>query len=952
MKSYTCSYLKPCGVEKPWSTLSDKWFKWGQLYSFCKQYDTATKGINSTFDHGCTTIICKQCISVACNETIDPKSLTDCEEKCEFAECKVGCRFYAHIFNEYKGNFSVDYSNQPTARYSIVEDVKGMKNVKFSWDPFYSHGSIQLTSVYLITIHVNSIDKYEHALGLTQNTHITVSMYDICKDMFSRYKYRRTTKIAIKVYPTNFNGPTSIKESKAMNLSIQSEYTSPIEASPVENITIGLPVFQKEMSIIWDITWLDSSDIRSKNKGVNYFYKIKSCSNAEHFQKVKRQKHEYETTLSMFQLKLNNTKYDELETCSIEVDIRSKYGGCFLGSPFYKIIKYPGCKNVINYTSICPPPSYTFIREVYLRATGHTCENQTAQVCGVTNNFYKDLSCTCCYKPKYNISVLWKPFNGSHEVYNYMLRWGTFVGSFIRPMGEKSIRVPANTTSFVITSNSINAYPYVFGIQVYAETNISRTDWKWTKNTAVTLKLKHPDPECISATSPMSALFTIIIPLLILLLISIVVTLMSYRYFKTRRQRKKFSTMDEEVCMEPKRTISADDWEVYPSYITVDEKIGAGAFGTVYRATIETSILVNSQYVKQCGGVDLMNDNMIIAVKFLKEGAEDMEYEDFEEEISLMKCIGYHKNIVNMVGCSTIKPPLCLIVEYMQHGDLLNYMRKHRIKGVNNTSDHCNAMLSPQIMMSFAWQIACGMEYLATNNIVHRDLAARNILVGSANNIKISDFGLSRHVSNELIYVSKNKVRKLPLKWMSTEAIYLQTFTTASDVWAYGVVLFEIVTLGGTPYPTIDNRELGKMLNTGYRMEMPDNCDVEMYDIMLHCWNKTPSERPTFTELREHIEKTVEHEHYFNFEFDESKIYYNTASFRSVQPEDKEEEDDHLTKDCNEKQIDFMDDTFKNKHKSGSLNDENKIERYYSPLKLFSVPCTSFDNPNLTNGVR
>ncbi|XP_065657655.1 fibroblast growth factor receptor-like [Hydra vulgaris] len=161
------------------------------------------------------------------------------------------------------------------------------------------------------------------------------------------------------------------------------------------------------------------------------------------------------------------------------------------------------------------------------------------------------------------------------------------------------------------------------------------------------------------------------------------------------------------------------------------------------------------------------------------------------------------------------------------------------------------------------------MEYLSCIKLVHRDLAARNILVGANKNAKISDFGLTRKINSELNYMGCNR-RLLPIKWMSVEAIFEHMFTSHSDVWSYGVVLFEIVTLGEIPYPSISNRELIDLLKNGYRMDRPDNCSQFMFDYMLRCWNEDPLQRPTFTELRELFEsKLSRSSRYFSFELEE-----------------------------------------------------------------------------------
>ena len=975
MKLSRCSLLLPCG-SKGRNTLQNQWFKWGQLYSFCHQYDDATKGVKSTFGHGCITSNCKECISV-CHKNMSKKSLTDCENSCHSKECKRGCQFYAHIFNRNVGNFSSDLRNLPNIKSNIIQEEKGMTKVNFSWIPIYSNGIRRLSSIYLVTIQANTThkysDKYEYALGLVQAAEYSIHMIDMCKYMFSGYRYKRTTKIAMKVYPINFNGPTKEAHARKMNLVLRSEYTSPIETLPVINVTVGSPIFIQNMYVMWRINWLQPIDFRSN--GVKYFYNIYSCNNAKTLEEMKQLQGrvanlrdiEGETMFNILHLKIYDNVYDELSSCKIIVDFRTKYGACFLGKPTYTMIEYPGCKKVANYTNQCPPlprPVDTFIYEVNATVIGYTCEHYVVQHCPIVTTF----NCSYCNMPKYNISLNWNALDISYPVHSYTLRWGKRK-NIIR---ARKISVSTNTTSYVITTDIITTNYYNFCVQVHAETKHSFKEWIYMKDALLQVELKYPKPILIKTSTkpslkPMTKVNNkiILIVLTVLLFIVVIIIIIKLYVYKEKRQREKYSKI-QEIPMSTKSESIADDWEIYPSNIMISEQIGEGAFGSVYRATIKTSILTTSKYAKQCGGENLVkDDNKPIAVKFLKEGANDREYKDFEEEISLMKLLGYHKHIVNIVGCSTIKQPLCLLLEYMQHGDLLSFMRKHRAEEINSRPDisigQCNekqnSLLSPEIMMSFAWQIASGMEYIATNNVVHRDLAARNVLVGSNNNVKISDFGFSRHVSNELIYTSSNTTRKLPMKWMSIEAIYHQEFTVASDVWAYGIVLFEIVTLGGTPYPSIDNLLLCEMLKSGYRMDKPENCGDEIYNIMLHCWNEITLLRPTFTELREHLEKTIEACHYFNFNINENNIYYNVASFKSVQRNDEEE--NLFTREYNGKpvQVKSMDRVNYSMDDIGVLkaevlnNGNKKRNQYYSPqsIKSFTVieKWASFDNPNL-----
>ncbi|CAH3141391.1 unnamed protein product [Porites evermanni] len=180
----------------------------------------------------------------------------------------------------------------------------------------------------------------------------------------------------------------------------------------------------------------------------------------------------------------------------------------------------------------------------------------------------------------------------------------------------------------------------------------------------------------------------------------------------------------------------------------------------------------------------------------------------------------------------------------------------------------------PTDAMSFAWQIARGMSYLSEKGLVHRDLAARNILVGHGKKLKIGDFGLMREMYHELYEVKKQ--RKLPIKWMAPEAIYEQIFTSKSDVWSYGIVMWEIATLGGSPYPLLNNAEVMSLLRTGHRLEKPDLCSDNFYAFMMECWKQNPDERPSFQELVGRLEGTMtEQVEYLDLkQLDETKAYY------------------------------------------------------------------------------
>ncbi|XP_073255185.1 tyrosine-protein kinase receptor Tie-1-like [Porites lutea] len=189
---------------------------------------------------------------------------------------------------------------------------------------------------------------------------------------------------------------------------------------------------------------------------------------------------------------------------------------------------------------------------------------------------------------------------------------------------------------------------------------------------------------------------------------------------------------------------------------------------------------------------------------------------------------------------------------------------------------------STKQLFPFAWQIAKGMNHLAENNLVHRDLAARNVLVGHDNQIKVSDFGLMRQIYEDVCRSEKSK--KPPAKWMAPESLYQGVYTTKSDVWSFGVVLWEMATLGGVPYPTLTNSELYRLLGKGYRMERPDMCSDDVYELISDCWDEDPYIRPSFYRLIEKLEAIMERDApYLNVnKHNEDRPYYNVPPLASA----------------------------------------------------------------------
>lgn len=287
-------------------------------------------------------------------------------------------------------------------------------------------------------------------------------------------------------------------------------------------------------------------------------------------------------------------------------------------------------------------------------------------------------------------------------------------------------------------------------------------------------------------------------------------------------------------------------WELPREHLTLGNTLGEGAFGKVVRAQTNTGK----------PGIPC-----VVAVKMLKEGHTDAEMMDLVSEMEMMKMIGKHVNIINLLGACTQGGPLYVVVEFAPHGNLRDFLRDHRpSSGYEPTigqEPKEKKTLTQKDLVSFAYQVARGMEYLASRRCIHRDLAARNVLVSDEYVLKIADFGLARDIHCH-DYYRKTTDGRLPVKWMAPEALFHRVYTTQSDVWSYGILLWEIMTLGGTPYPSVPSVEkLFQLLRTGHRMEKPPCCSIEIYMLMRDCWSYQPNERPMFGELVEDLDRIL-----------------------------------------------------------------------------------------------
>uniref|UniRef100_G3TAN0 Tyrosine-protein kinase n=1 Tax=Loxodonta africana TaxID=9785 RepID=G3TAN0_LOXAF len=259
-------------------------------------------------------------------------------------------------------------------------------------------------------------------------------------------------------------------------------------------------------------------------------------------------------------------------------------------------------------------------------------------------------------------------------------------------------------------------------------------------------------------------------------------------------------------------------WILNHEDVSLGELLGKGNFGEVYKGVLKDKTAVAVKTCKE----DLPQE---LKIKFLQEAKILKQYD--------------HPNIVKLIGVCTQRQPIYIIMELIPGGDFLSYLRKKKDE------------LKLKQLVKFSLDAAAGMAYLESKNCIHRDLAARNCLVGENNLLKISDFGMSRQEDGGVY--SSSGLKQIPIKWTAPEALNYGRYSSESDAWSFGILLWETFSLGVCPYPGMTNQQAREQVERGYRMSAPQHCPEDIFKIMLKCWDYKPENRPKFTDLQKEL---------------------------------------------------------------------------------------------------
>ncbi|CAL8380928.1 unnamed protein product [Arctogadus glacialis] len=286
--------------------------------------------------------------------------------------------------------------------------------------------------------------------------------------------------------------------------------------------------------------------------------------------------------------------------------------------------------------------------------------------------------------------------------------------------------------------------------------------------------------------------------------------------------------VDPDTYEDPTQAVEEFTREIDPSRIRIERVIGTGEFGEVCSGRLQI----------------LGKPDVAVAIKTLKGGYSEQQRRDFLREATIMGQF-LNPNIIRLEGVVTRSRPVMIVVEFMENGALDSFLRSH------------DGRFTVVQLSGLLRGVAEGMTYLADMGYIHRDLAARNVLVDQNLVCKVSDFGMSRIVEDDPDSAYSASGGKIPIRWTAPEAVAYGKFSSASDVWSYGILMWEVMSYGERPYWEMSNQDVILSIEEGYRLPAPMGCPVALHQLMLHCWQKERLQRPHFTDVASFLDKLI-----------------------------------------------------------------------------------------------
>ncbi|XP_066517625.1 ephrin type-A receptor 4 isoform X2 [Hoplias malabaricus] len=399
-----------------------------------------------------------------------------------------------------------------------------------------------------------------------------------------------------------------------------------------------------------------------------------------------------------------------------------------------------------------------------------------------------------------------------------------------KEQNERSYRIVKTTSRTVNIKDLTPVTSYVF--QVRARTAAGYGDFSAPLDVMTN---SVPSPVVGEGMSPTVLLLSAggIIILLLILTCIFIISKRRAKYSKAKQDEEKHQPgvrvyVDPFTYEDPNQAIREFAKEIDASCIKIEKVIGIGEYGEVC-----------SGRLKFPGKREIC-----VAIKTLKAGFTEQQKRDFLSEASVIGQFD-HPNIIHLEGVVTKCKPIMIITEYMENGSLDTFLRKN------------DGRFTVIQLVGMLRGISSGMKYLSDMSYVHRDLAARNILVNSNLVCKVSDFGMSRILEDEPEGAYTTRGGKIPIRWTAPEAIAYRKFTSASDVWSYGIVMWEVMSYGERPYWDMSNQDVIKAIEEGYRLPPPMECPVSLHQLMLECWLRDRSDRPKFSQIVNMLDKLI-----------------------------------------------------------------------------------------------